>query len=205
MSNLDSILTSRDINFPTKVCLVKGMVFPVVMYWSESWTIKKAEHHRIDPFEQWCWRSLLRVPWTARISNQSILQELSPGCSLDGLMLKLKLNSLATWCEVLTHFKRLWFWERLRAGEEGDDGGWDGWMTSLTQWTWKSNLQELVMDTEVWCTGLFVGLQRIGHNWATELNWTPMMKKAFFFWGGVFLLEGLLGLHRTIQLQLLQH
>ena len=92
MTNLDSILKSRDITSPTKVHLVKAMVFPVVMYGCESWTRKKAEHSRIDAFELWCWRRLLRVPWTARRSNQSILKEISPGCSLEGLMLKLKLQ-----------------------------------------------------------------------------------------------------------------
>ena len=91
MTNLDSILKSRDITLPTKVCLVKAMVFPVVMYGCESWTVKKAEHQRIDAFELWCWRRLLRIPWTARRSNQSILKEISPGCSLEGMMLKLKL------------------------------------------------------------------------------------------------------------------
>ena len=91
MTNLDSIFKSRDSTLPTKVCLVKAMVFPVVMYGRESWTVKKAECQRIDAFELWCWRSLLRVPWTARRSNQSILKEISPGCSLEGLMLKLKL------------------------------------------------------------------------------------------------------------------
>src|SRR5574340_22007 len=90
MTNIDSILQSRDITLPTKVCLVKAMVFPVVMYGCESWTVKKAERRRIDAFELWCWRRLLRVPWTARRSNQSILKEISPGCSLEGLMLKLK-------------------------------------------------------------------------------------------------------------------
>ena len=92
MTNLDSILKSRDITLPTKVHLVKAMVFPVVMYGCESWTIKKAEHRRIDAFELWCWRRLLRVLWTGRRSNQSILKEISPGCSLEGLMLKLKLQ-----------------------------------------------------------------------------------------------------------------
>ena len=92
MTNLDSILKSRDITLPTKVRLVKAMVFPIVMYGCESWTIKKAEHRRIDAFELWCWKRLLRVPWTARTSNQSILKEISPGCSLEGLMLKLKLQ-----------------------------------------------------------------------------------------------------------------
>ena len=92
MTNIDSILKSRDITFPTKVHLVKAMVFPVVMYRRESWTVKKAEHQRIDAFELWCWRRLLRVPWTARRSNQSILKETSPGCFLEGLMLRLKLQ-----------------------------------------------------------------------------------------------------------------
>ena len=93
MTNLDSILKSRDIILPTKVCIVKAMFFPVVMYGCESWTIKKAEHQRTDAFQLWCWRRLLRVPWTARRSNQSILKEISPGCSLEGLMLELKLQS----------------------------------------------------------------------------------------------------------------
>ena len=106
MTNRDSILKSRDITLPTEV-LVKAMVFPVVMYGCESWTVKKAEHLRIDAFELWCWRRLLRVPWTARRSNQSILKEISPGCSLKGLMLKLKLQYYVTSCEELTHWKRL--------------------------------------------------------------------------------------------------
>ena len=135
MTNLDSILKSRDITLSTKVHLVKAMVFPVVMYGCESWTIKKAEHQRIDAFELWCWRRLLRVPWTATRSNQSILKEISAGCSLEGLMLNWNSNTLATWCEELTHLKRPWCWERLRAGGEGDDRGWDGWMASPTQWT----------------------------------------------------------------------
>ena len=136
MTNLDSILKSRDITLPTKVHLVKAMVFPVVMYGCESWTIKKAERWRIPAFELWCWRRLLRVPWTARKSTQSILKEISPGCSWGGLMLKLKFQSLAIWCEELIHLKRSWCWERLKAGGGGDDRGWDGWMASPTQWTW---------------------------------------------------------------------
>ena len=135
MTNLDSTLKSRDITLPTKIHLVKAMVFPVVMYRCESWTIKKAEHWRIDAFELWCWKRLLRVPWTTRRSNQSILKEISSGCSLEGLMLKLRLNTLATSCEELIHLKRPWCWERLRAGGEGDDRCWDGWMASPTQWT----------------------------------------------------------------------
>ena len=105
MTNLDSILKSRDITLPTKICLVKDMVFPVVIYRCESWTVKKAEHQRFDAFELWCWRRLLRVPWTARRSNQSTLKEIRPGCSLEGLMLKLKLQYFGY--EELTHWKRL--------------------------------------------------------------------------------------------------
>ena len=106
MTNLDSILKSTDITLPTKVHLVKAMVFPVVVYGCESWTVKKAERLRIDAFELWCWRRLLIVPWTSRGSNQSILKEISPGCSLEGMMLKLKLH-FATSSEELTHWKRL--------------------------------------------------------------------------------------------------
>ena len=105
MTNLDSIFKSKDITLPTKFHLVKAMVFPVVMYGCESWTVKKAEHHRIDAFELWCWRKLLRVPWTARRSNQSILKEISPGISLEAMMLEYS-STLATSCEELTHWKR---------------------------------------------------------------------------------------------------
>ena len=135
MTNLDSILKSRNITLPTKVCLVKAMVFPVVMYGCNSWTVKKAERWRIDAFELWCWRRLLRVPWTAGRSNQSILKEISPGISLEGMMLKWISSTLANSCEELTHWKRLWCWEGLGAGWEGDDRGWDGWMASLTSWS----------------------------------------------------------------------
>jgi len=120
MTNLDSILKSRDITLPTKVCLVKAMVFPVVMYGCESWTVKKAERRRIDAFELWCWRRLLRVPWTARRSNQSILKEISPGCSLEGLMLKLKLQYFGHLMRRADSLEKPWCWERLRAGGEGD-------------------------------------------------------------------------------------
>ena len=136
ITNLDSILKSRDITLLTKVCLVKGMVCPVVMYGWESWTIKKAERWRIDAFELWCWRRLLRVPWTAKRTNQSILKEISPEYSLEGLMLKLKLQYFGHLWEELTHWKRPWCWERLKAGGEGDDRGWDSWMVSLTQFEW---------------------------------------------------------------------
>ena len=111
------------------------MVFPVVMYGCEDWTIKKAEHQRLDTFGLWCWRRLLRVPCIARSSNQSILKEISPEYSLEGLMLKLKLQYFGHLMRR-THWKRPWCWERLKAGGEGDDRGWDGWAASLTQWTW---------------------------------------------------------------------
>ena len=107
LTNLDSILKSRDITLSTNVRLVKAIVLPVVMYGCENWTVKKTERRRIDAFELWCWRRLLRVPWTARSSNQSILKEISPECSLEGLMLKLNSSTLATSCEELTHWKRL--------------------------------------------------------------------------------------------------
>ena len=132
MNNLNSILKSRDITLPTKVHLVKAMIFPVVMYGCKSWTIKKAEHWRIDSFELWCWRRLLRVPWTGRRSNQSILKEIGP---LEGLMLKLNSNPLATWCEELTHLKRLWCWDRLKAEGKGKTEdemvGWHPWLNGL--------------------------------------------------------------------------
>jgi len=135
MTNLDSILKSRDITLPTKVYLVKAMVFPVVMYGCVSWIIKKAEHWRTDAFELWWW-TLLSILWTARRSNQSILKEISPEYSLKGLMLKLSLQYSGLLMEELTHLKRPWCWEGLKAGGEGDERGWDGWMASPIQWTW---------------------------------------------------------------------
>ena len=134
MTNLDSTLKIRDITLPTKVCLVKVMVFLVVMYGCESWTIKKAEGWSSDAFELWCWRRLLRVPWTARRSNQSILKETGPEYSLEGLTLKPLTVALATWCEEPTHSEICW--ERLKARGEGGDKGWDGWMASPPHWTW---------------------------------------------------------------------
>jgi len=123
MTNLDSILKSRDITLSAKICLVKDMVFPVVMYGCESWTIEKAECRRIDAFELWCCRRLLRVPWTVRRSNQFILKEISPGCSLERLMLKLKLQYFDHPMQRADSFEKTLVWERLRAGGEGDDRG----------------------------------------------------------------------------------
>ena len=149
MTNLDSILKSRDVTLPTKVHLVKALVFLVVMYGYGSWTIKKAEHWRIDVFEQWCCRRLLRVLWTAKRSNQSILKEISPEYSLEGLMLKQKLQYFGTWCKLLTHWKRPWCWERLKAGGEGDARGWDGWMACCSPWGRKeSDMTEQLNWTE---------------------------------------------------------
>ena len=141
------------------------------MYECESWTIMKAEHQRIDAFELCCWRRLLRVLWTARRSNQSILKESNPGYSLEGLILKLKLQYFGTWCRELTHLKRPWCWERLKAGGESDDRGWDWWMASLIQWTrvWENS-------RSWWWTGRPSVLQsmvsqRVRLEWMPELNW----------------------------------
>ena len=141
MTNLDSILKSRGITLLTNAHIVKAIVFPVVMYRCESWTIKKAECLRIDAFKLWCWRRFLRVLWMVRRSNQSILKEINSEYSLKGLMLKLKIQHLGPWCKELTHWKRPWYWKRLKAGGEGDDKGQDGWMASSTQWTlvWASS------------------------------------------------------------------
>ena len=171
MTNLDSILKSRDITLPTKIHLVKAMVFPVVMYGCESWTIKKAERCRIDAFALWCWRRLLRVPWTARRSNQSILRRSVLGVHWKDWCWSWNSNTLTTSCKELTHWKRPWCWEGLGAGGEGDDRGWDGWMASLSRWTWVSE-----NSGSWWWTGRpgmlqFMGSQRVRHDWTTELNW----------------------------------
>ena len=170
MTNLDSILKSRDITLPTNVRLVKAMVFPVVMYGCESRTIKKADHQRTDAFELWCWRRLLRVPWTARWSNQSILKETSPKCSFEGLMLKLRLQYFGHLMRRAEHLIRPWYWERLRAGGEGDNRRWDGWMAPLTRWIWvwvnSGSWWQIGRPGVLWS----MGSQRVGHDWETELN-----------------------------------
>ena len=178
MTNLGSTLKSRDITLSTKVHLVKVMVFPVVMYEYESWIVKKTESWRIYAFELWCWRRFLRVPWTARRSNHSILKEISPEYSWKDWCRSRKFNTLATLYEGLTHLKRPWCWERQKAGE-GDDRGWEGWMASPTQWTWV-----WVKPRSWWWIGRpgflqSMGLQRIGYNW-TELNLTRMLQKLVY-------------------------
>ena len=147
------------------------MVFPVVMYGCEICTIKKAERQRIDAFELWCWRRLLRVPWTARRSNLSVLKEISPEYSLEDRCWSWNSNILANWWEELTHWKRPWCWERFKAGEEEDERGWDSWMASPTQWAWV-----WLSSGSWWWTGKSgmlqsMGSKRVGYDWATELNW----------------------------------
>ena len=182
--NMLSLLKSRDSTLSTKVHLFKAMVFLVVICGCEGWTIQKAECWRIDAFELWCWRRLLRVPWTERRSIQSILKEKSPGVHWKDWCWSWNSNTLATSCEELTHLKIPWCWEGLGAGGEGDDREWDGWMASLTWWTWVWVNSRSWWWTERHGMLRFMGLQRVGPNWATELNWTILQFFSFqsFWW-----------------------
>ena len=170
MTKLDTILKSRDIILPIMLYILKAMVFPVVMHRCESWNIKKGEHWKTDALELWCWRRLLTVLWTARRSNQSILKEISPEYSLEGLMLKLKRQHSGHLMWRTDSLERPWCWERLKVGGEGDNRGWDGWMASPTQWKW------VWVDKGIWrLIGKPGMLQSMGSQSQTRLSdWTDL-------------------------------
>ena len=171
MTNLDSILKGRDITLLTKVCLLKAMVFPVVMYGCESWTNKKAECWRLDAFELWYWRRLLKVPWTARRSNHSFLKEISPEYSLEALMLKLKLQYFGHLMRITDSLEKTLLLGKLEGRRRRGDRGWDGWMTSPTWWTWVWG-----SFRSWWWTGKPGVLQSMGESDTTEwLKWTELI------------------------------